>query len=96
MSAFKVGQRVRNIYMGDGASVPFGAEGVVTGLGEASRPYPDGYQVVFDSHPSWSPDRSWNCRRDVLAPLTDPLAEQFIERIKKIAREPAPLVKEKA
>ncbi len=36
------------------------------------------------------------CHTDSLRPLTDPKADAFIEQIKKIAREPAPMLLENA
>lgn len=45
------------------------------------------YEVEIDGHP-WGDGRGWKVCEVWLRPLTDPKADEFIERIKKLAREP--------
>jgi hypothetical protein len=95
MATFKVGMRVRirmdaipNSECGDASQQAIGREGVL---------------VSRETHWHWQ----WRvqvvgiepllyAREDALEPLTDPLADAFIERIKRLEREPAPMVKETA
>ena len=85
MATFKVGQRVRLVKSVLGNT---GAECVVTAL--AAEGYWSqigeyvGIEIKIDGSDERyvAPDESW------LAPLTDPKADEFIERIKKLAREP--------
>ena len=72
MATFHVGQRVKRI--GEGMFIPLGSEGTII------SPVYDGlcqWRVAFDGL------HEWNCVQENLAPLTDPKADEFIERIKK-------------
>ena len=84
MATFKVGQRVRVIkhYVG---LVPFdvahlGKEGVVINV-SPHLPYP--YWVALDS------GIVHYFAAEELTPLTDPKADEFIARLKKLGSEPA-------
>lgn len=85
----KIGDRVRFVRGAAPAWEPLiGREGRIVGLG--NNP---GYVIDFrwDCHVNFGePDSGVNCLFAELEPITDPKAEQFIERIKKLAREPAP------
>jgi hypothetical protein len=85
MAQFHVGQRVKRIKTGPGEvngfllhSAPLGAEGVVVSIdGDGDC------DVKFDAEPC-----ALTCYRWTLAPLTDPAADAFLERMKKLGREP--------
>ena len=84
---FKVGDRVR-IVIADPRAVGYdinGTETVITGpqTGSSFGPY---YRTAFT-------DASGRIGvlESCLSPLTDPHAEQFMERLKKLGKEPVPL-----
>ena len=92
MATFKVGQRVRLISQDPSSIARWGNY-----IGQEAI-------VVATSHPhfSWalgiqflSEQQLWAAMPRHLAPLTDPKADEFIEGLKKLAREPAPLVPQK-
>ena len=92
MSQFKVGQRVKKIrhrspdepfYRRGAKPTPIGSEGVVMGFDR------DGEVLVrYDNLPSPSQSRCWAAIPSMLTPLTDPQADAFMERLKKLGREP--------
>ena len=93
MATFKVGQRVKKVedvhpldVRGPRASVyvPNGAVGTVTAT---SADFGD-YLVRYDRYPSSHSSGTFAALSYQLAPLTDPRAEQFIESLKKLGREP--------
>lgn len=86
MANFKVGQRVRKVRMNPPRLqvIPLGTEGVIVAERDADGEYGvrwncdmAGFGFLYAS--------SW-----MLAPLTDPKADAFIESLKKLAREPQP------
>lgn len=94
MATFKVGQRVKVIghVLEPGNMDLRGHEGVITGF-EASREHgPINLTVVvrLDIDHPWM-GNGFCFAPEELAPITDPLADAFIERIKKLEplREPA-------
>jgi hypothetical protein len=104
MANFKIGQRVRCVAESLRDAVPnavrpapIGTEGVV--ISPLILDWRDGvwvYVVRFDGVDSGYRERAewtgaYGCEPYEIAPLTDPGADAFIERIKKLAREPAPL-----
>lgn len=89
MATFKVGQKVKVI-----AQVPasiecygsrIGQEAVVEAL--THQTYGGALTIAF-----LSDGAKWAAIPEHLAPLTDPKADEFIEGLKKLAREPAPIV----
>lgn len=76
---YKVGQRVKRVKTGPSGGLyelPLGSVGTITH--DAGGAF---VAVDWDNHPDLnSPDAGW-CRYS-LAPLTDPLAEQFIQSVK--------------
>lgn len=88
MATFKVGQRVRKVSSARSASrdpvrVPFGAEGTIRGCLKSGQ-----YAVRYDHYTSSHPSGLYGEYDYMLVPLTDPKAEEFIERIKRMEREP--------
>jgi hypothetical protein len=94
MATFKVGQRVRIKTAGEGVQYihgftpPPGQEGTVVSV------EPDGYLVAVDNVPK--PRKrmpGWWIEGAYLEPIIrpDPAAREFIEGLKKLVREPAPL-----
>ena len=93
MATFKVGQRVRIV----GVAVAYevlGREAVVIGAPETRS-----HHITHERYTGYPLSIAGIGERDVngiryvfrpanLAPLTDPSADQFIERIKKLVREP--------
>lgn len=104
MATFKVGQRVKKIAKHDGGGkafqwpirVPLGALGtVIKGLSlvepiNGLRPELV-YTVAFDGIHSGYGLGGYSCAPHTLAPLTDPKADEFIERVKKWKPEPEPV-----
>jgi hypothetical protein len=96
MATFKVGQRVKRIGGCIDASypaAPVGLEGTVLTAARQALGCTPGTLILdvrFDD------GREWACVPHSLAPLTDPAADAFVERIKRMEREPAPRVKESA
>ena len=101
--AFKVGQQVKRVRdplygRANETLIPIGAVGVVMKVG------PDLAWVCT----STTGPLGWGCQPDTLAPLTDPgvteflsriqhpKAAEFIEGLKKLAREPRVVQREKA
>lgn len=86
MAVFKVGQRVK--YVGDRLNprLPTGAEGIVLcSMPGITRQLV--YQVDFPRH-ALNGGSDWIVFPESLAPLTDPQADAFVERMKKLGREP--------
>ncbi len=95
MATFKVGQRVRIIQSSKHPD-NVGREGVITHDlwmdPHCSHSYARGrlvYNVALDGHPH-AVHGTWGALPEQLAPLTDPKADEFIEGLKKLAREPQP------
>lgn len=84
MSTFKVGQRVKRVADPDlilpasSTTMPIGREGTVI-VGSV----PGHVCVQPDGGANY-----WHCYPETLAPLTDPSADAFMERLKKLGREP--------
>jgi hypothetical protein len=88
---FKVGQRVKRIRNPEPSSIgpPVAAEGVVTRTDSL-------VWVKFDQPYPWFSGgniRDYGCELGTIAPLTDPQADAFIERIKKLKPYDEPVVK---
>jgi hypothetical protein len=77
MATFKVGQRCKYVSGLLSPKLPIGAEGTVAGFNSF------GYTVNFDLY-----EDGWEVYSTSIAPLTDPGADAFIERIKRLGREP--------
>ena len=93
MSALKVGQRVKRVAFGSVPAapwpvrVPIGSEGTVIGALRYAMPCNLdvsiwGYDVVFDGLPSGHHTGAFFTEPHEIVPLTDPLAEKFIETVK--------------
>ncbi|MCK9361952.1 hypothetical protein M0Q28_07085 [Patescibacteria group bacterium] len=89
MATFKVGQRVRFIGSCFSGAPPIGAEGVVFSL-EADVEWD--CVVDFPAFPDYVnrdlPPTHYLMDFSMLTPLTDPGADAFMERIKKLGSEP--------
>lgn len=106
MATFKVGQRVKLLVNKPSGGpwpvqVPAGAVGTVTSPLMFVKPVNVNglahvYAVQFDGVSSGFRDGHFSCRPHEIVPLTDPKADAFMERIKKLEREPAPRIKEPA
>ena len=85
MATFRVGDKVRKIAPPiDGVNhVPMGAEGVITGPGLPMSTGVTYYEASFGPRLT-----GMNMAEFQLAPLTDPKADEFIERVKKWKPEP--------
>ena len=88
MATFKVGRRVKRVAQGPGLlPIPLGTTGTVIG--------DDGF--MFGQHwtrVQWDIDLApdyCSVFTDTLAPLTDPSADAFIDRLKKLGKEPVVL-----
>lgn len=96
MSDLRIGQRCRLVNMKDVPNKNWhGCEGdevVILGLPGVSKKWPEQYQVSMPQHIA-SPNHKYKylVRRENLRPLTDPGADAFMERIKKLGREPVNL-----
>jgi hypothetical protein len=92
MATFKVGQRVKKIaasHLGR-ETAPIGSIGTIVGApGECYW----GYDVVYDNLPPTEYRLgSYGADHHMLAPLTDPGADAFMERIKKLKPYDEPVV----
>lgn len=87
MATFRVGQRVRCISYPLNCSSLIGREGMVDHFAA------EYVEVRFDgiTSPASGGNGCFAMLPSELAPLTDPLADAFIEFLKKLAREPMPL-----
>ena len=89
MSVFRVGQRVRSLptrlrgWTDEGTITTVDADHLFNN-GELQV----GYLVQCDNHRSMNHNGGYWHRAHQLAPLTDPKADEFIERIKKLGNEP--------
>lgn len=63
--------------------VPLGAEGVIVGSFGC-----DDWRVRWSGYDHYSPTGLWRSYGWQIRPLTDPKADAFIERIKKLGKEP--------
>jgi hypothetical protein len=87
MATFKVGQRVKVVSCAPGKEYWLGHETTIIGLPGSVPDYPLRYKL--SSAPAWCGHYDYACASaDVLAPLTDPGADAFMERIKKLGSEP--------
>lgn len=93
MSDLRIGQRCRLVNVKDSVNLGFryceGDEVTILALPGASKKWPSQYQISEPKHVR-NP-RPWDryfVPRFYLRPLTDPGADAFIERIKKLGREP--------
>lgn len=80
---FKVGQRVRKVAVSTWGErlVPIGATGTIVGI-DPDHDYD--WRVEYDGYKPLRPWRTFYAYSWMLAPLTDPGADAFIERIKKL------------
>ena len=93
MATFKVGQRVK--YVSGILRVPVGTEGTVRG---PCWMFAGDYRVLFDGYPSSHQSATWGGNGIFYCPLTDPAADAFLARMKKLGKEPindAPKVTER-
>ncbi len=98
MATYKVGQRVKKVggrtkFPGNYPSVPVGTEGVITeelGFWSAcNKPEPNWYySVKFDGIHSGVGDGSYSQEPHMLAPLTPPGFDAFMERVMQPIKEP--------
>jgi len=94
MSDLRIGQRCRLVGMGGAPNPEWlvceGDEVTILGLPGCNRDFPDQYEVTRPQHaPIWTLRSSFfYAPRENLRPLTDPGADAFMERIKKLGREP--------
>lgn len=97
MATFKVGQRVRVINPERGWESMSGLQGIVTSTDPSnfvrSLKPPYDYGVTLDRavETFTGPSASFKFYAWELAPLTDPKADAFIEKLKKLGSEPLPL-----
>ena len=88
MATFKVGQRVRIVRSKFGLSV--GCEATIEAIPPrcpCEIPGSD-CEVKIDGWPGDGPHGTYATPFSWIAPLTDPKAEEFLERIRKMEREP--------
>lgn len=94
MSDLRIGQRCRLVNVKDSVNLGFryceGDEVTILGLPGTFPSYPSCYEI---SRPQHFPSRlerspSFGTPREYLRPLTDPGVDAFMERIKKLGREP--------
>jgi hypothetical protein len=80
MAQFRVGQRVKVLPT---QRSPWSDEGTVTGICPDD---PMGHTVLVrcDNHPTFDEWDAWFCHPDDVRPITDPGADAFIERVKKL------------
>ena len=97
---FKVGQRVRIVgCITRNHRQIVGQEGVIVRRSVIAGDWIVNIPAVHSCRPRNDDDLPpfhYRSPPEYLVPLTDPLAEQFIESLKKLAREPQPLQTEKA
>lgn len=93
MATFRVRQRVRVVGLvfdamdNDRAAPAVGMTGAVLHVGSGPMPY----LVSIDGGPLNAGGKpEWRFADYELAPITDPLAERFVESLKRLAREPMP------
>lgn len=94
MSDLRIGQRCRLVNVKDSPNPEWrGCEGdevTILGLPGSVPLMPGRYEVTRPQH--LSSERTaldtFTCPRECLRPLTDPGADAFMERIKKLGREP--------
>ena len=88
MSDLRIGQRCRLVNVHPRWRKCEGDEVTILGLPGCNPDLPDQYEVSRAQHtPHWA-GAHFYARRETLRPLTDPGADAFIERIKKLGREP--------
>lgn len=85
MATFKIGQRVRIIRAANHPQLTGAETRITSGLFRHFGRW--GYRTELTDSIG-----APGVREEHLAPLTDPKADEFIERMKKLAREPAPVV----
>ena len=88
MSAFKVGQRVRVVYA-DACRYCIGLEATITATPGANPPFPDTYGCIVDGAPPALGHLGmyWG-DAGCFSPINDPSADAFMERLRKLGREP--------
>lgn len=91
MSDLRIGQRCRLVNVKDARNPEWrGCEGdevTILGLPGSCLLWPDQYEVTMPAHHPGGRS-GYFARREVLRPLTDPGADAFMERIKRLGREP--------
>lgn len=93
MSDLRIGQRCRLVGMKDAPNEDWrdceGDEVVILGLPGCEPTAPEQYEISRPQRYPWDhPDSRYFTIRERLRPLTDPGADAFIERIRKLGREP--------
>lgn len=96
MSDLRIGQRCRLVNMKDAPNEDWrGCEGdevTILGLPGCEPTDPDQYEVSRPQrHQHHNPRARYFTIRENLRPLTDPGADAFMERIRKLGREPVNL-----
>ena len=91
MAQFHEGQRVRIVGCGGTEQWAIGKEATFLHYGpERGRFFANGEDccIAIDGVPPPPLHNGWAAKSLSLAPLTDPSADRFIERIKKLGKEP--------
>lgn len=93
MSDLRIGQRCRLVNVKDAPNSRFhsceGDEVVILGLPGCYPTAPAAYEITRPQHfRGFAVGDRYRARREYLRPLTDPGADAFIERIRKLGREP--------
>lgn len=94
MSDLRIGQRCRLVGMKDVPNEDWrGCEGdevTILGLPGCDSTFPEQYRISMPQHATEAMRgfRHYAAPRENLRPLTDPGADAFIERIRKLGREP--------
>jgi hypothetical protein len=87
MATFKVGQRVKVVSCIPGNEIWIGWETTIAGLPGSVASFPLWYELSSGPVPK-DADQKYIASANSLAPLINPGADAFIERIKRICREP--------
>lgn len=91
MSDLRIGQRCRLVNVRDAPNPDWrGCEGdevTILGLPGSCLEWPDKYEVTMPAHHPGG-HSGYFTHRENLRPLTDPGADAFLERIRKLGREP--------
>lgn len=89
MSDLRIGQRCRLVNVHPVWRECEGDEVTILGLPGCNHNHPRGYEITRPAHfPSSEHRDGFYASRENLRPLTDPGADAFMERIRKLGREP--------